>query len=344
MKIIVYGIGQYLAEHESLLPEGAEIIAYGDRAKEKATSCTGKKFKGLDVLLPSEIKETEYDFIYIATNHELAVGIYEELKEMKFPLEKVRFLYRRDSRKEWKYRADDTGVLISDIGGIKIRENSRNDQDVLVEVLFGNCYNLDIFKKNTVVVDFGMNVGAASLFFASHPNVEKVYGFEPFSDTYASALENIKLNDKIIQEKIQTFPYAVSDFEGDREIAVLTEFSGRRTTEINLLENVSDKRTTTVHYCEADKVLRGIIAGNEQKHIIIKMDVEGSEFAIFKSIGHLFRRFDAIVMEYHRDPEELLEVLRENEYRCIATGTKSIGTIYAINLNERIERAGSDRR
>lgn len=302
----------------------------------KATSFTGEKFRGLDVLLPSEMRDIEYDYLYIATNFMVGLEIYDDLKKMEFPLDKIRFLYRHNSWMDWKYQADDAGVLVSKFGRIKIYEKSRSDHFVIFEIFARAMYNMDL-KENTVVIDAGMNIGAATLFFASNPNVEKVYGIEPFPDTYESALENIMLNDAEIQKKIRTFNYALADFDGDREIAVLTENSGDRTTEIDALEEISGKRKVKIKYRDAEKIVKDIIAENEQKHIVIKIDTEGSEFSIFRSIKNLLRRFDAIVMEYHRSPGELLDMLRENGYRCVVTGVERLGMIYAVNMNEAME-------
>lgn len=336
MKIIVYGVGEYLRNHEIMLPEGMEIIAYGDGATEKATSRTGEKFRGLEVLLPTEIKDVEYDYLYISTGRGPAMAIYEDLKRMGFPTEKIRFLYQADSWTNWDLQTDGGGVMVSDIGGVKIREKDSTDHGMLGEVFSVRCYNIDIIRPDTVVVDFGMNIGAATLFFASNPNVEKVYGFEPFPDTYNAALENISLNEETVRNKIRTFNCAVADFDGDREIAVLTEFLGGRTTEINVVEGVSDKRRVTVRYRDAGRILRGIIAENGRKHIVIKIDTEGSEFPIFRSMKSLLGRFDAVVMEYHRDPQDMLAALRENGYRCVTVGVKTIGMIYAVNMDEKV--------
>ena len=67
----------------------------------------------------------------------------------------------------------------------------------------------------------------------------------------------------------------------------------------------------------------------------MKIDVEGSEFPIFDSIksADLIEKIDAIVMEYHRDPKELLGILRAKNFLCICTGNLHIGMIYAINMS-----------
>src|SRR6185312_6672086 len=46
-------------------------------------------------------------------------------------------------------------------------------------------YNLIVpTEKKIALIDIGMNVGITSLFYASKPNVEKVFSFEPFVPTF----------------------------------------------------------------------------------------------------------------------------------------------------------------
>ena len=74
--------------------------------------------------------------------------------------------------------------------------------------------------KNSIVIDIGMNVGIASLFFATLPHVEKVYAFEPFKAPYLRAMDNFKLN-PALSAKIQAYNFGLSNkFE---ELDVLAE-------------------------------------------------------------------------------------------------------------------------
>lgn len=334
-KVIVYGIGKYMKANVGFLPDDMEIVAYGDGDYKKATSVSGKKYNDKDVLSPTEILNTIFDYLYISTSPLIERTIYEELVEIKIPKEKIRFLSRERSYSNWNYYVDDEGILVSDIDGIRIRETNKNDSGVLAEIFANRAYNIDI-KENSVVVDFGMNVGAATLFFASNNNVEKVYSFEPFPDTYEAAKTNIELSDKHISQKIVTYNYAVSNFEGEKDIPVLTEFSGGRTTELNYLKEDGSHRRETIIYKDAKEVLEEIVTQNQGKHIVVKIDTEGSEFEIFDSIEgtDLIERFDVVVMEYHRDPYTIEEYLKQHSYRLIRTGDNEIGLIYAVNMNE----------
>ena len=64
----------------------------------------------------------------------------------------------------------------------------------------------------------------------------------------------------------------------------------------------------------------------------MKVDVEGSEFAIFDSLARktLFEKIDAVVMEYHGDRELLAGRLAENGFKIFMPGRKTFGILYAV--------------
>ncbi|MES1198160.1 MAG: hypothetical protein ABUL41_02680, partial [Chitinophagaceae bacterium] len=66
--------------------------------------------------------------------------------------------------------------------------SSRSDIYSALEV-FGEDIYAYKFNKKLIAIDIGMNVGFASLFFSANDNIEKVYSFEPFEETYLLALE-----------------------------------------------------------------------------------------------------------------------------------------------------------
>ena len=74
----------------------------------------------------------------------------------------------------------------------------KNDDDLIVinEVLNFNKYKFAIAGESWVI-DVGMNVGLASLYFARMPAVRAVHSFEPFSRPFARALTNFALNPEL---------------------------------------------------------------------------------------------------------------------------------------------------
>ena len=62
-----------------------------------------------------------------------------------------------------------------------------------------------------------MNIGAATLYFANQSFTEKVYGFEPFPETFMEASANMKLNESIL-DKVVLFNKGVSSVTEQRAI------------------------------------------------------------------------------------------------------------------------------
>lgn len=328
---ILYGIGSYYKEHRHLLPEDMEVIAYGDSSEEKSTSRTGKMRDGKPILTPAEIEKEEFDVLYICTDIVTCNIIYQYLRKFDIPVEKIRFLSRINTvRGGWEYAIQEDKSIISTIGNVKIREKERTDFNIVAEVFAFNGYDVDIGEKGTIVIDMGMNIGAATLFFAANEKVDKVYGYEPFEDTYAQALANFSLNQEEIRSKIRPFCLAVSDWEGEEDIPVNAEESGWR----SILSKDERKRKVKIHCRKAGDVVGEIIKENPERRIVLKVDTEGSEFPIFESLekAGLLKEIDTIAMEYHDDPAPILDMLKKNQFRYVLNGRLTVGMIYAFRL------------
>jgi len=328
-KTILYGIGDYYKNNRHMLPDDIDVIAYGDSSKDKATSCTGALLNGKPVLLPEEIEKTEFDLLYICTDYYFGYTIYQHLIMFNIPAGKIRFLNRINAVKGgWKYTVQEDGSILSTLGKVKIRERERTDFDIAAEVFAFNNYNINIPEKGTIVIDMGMNVGIAALYFAAEEKVEKVYGFEPFPDTYQQALDNISLNDKTISSKIFPSCCAVSDWEGDKEVPVNAEQTGWR----SILSQDENKRKIIIHCRRAEDVVGEIIRDNPGKKIFLKVDTEGSEFQIFASMekAGLLKEIDTVMLEYHGAPDPILDALEKNSFRYVRNGRAAIGMVYAF--------------
>lgn len=169
--------------------------------------------------------------------------------------------------------------ILYDINGTKIYSKTISDACIISEVFKKNIYGFIPNNKETIVVDIGMNIGAVPLYFAGNKNVKKIYGFEPFFETYNQALENIRLNDQYIRDKIKTFNVALSNCNEKRKISYNAEFSGGNTI---LWGN--GKNITEIEVKKASEVIKPILDENKDKFIVFKIDCEGSEYDIFESL------------------------------------------------------------
>ncbi|MCI9464223.1 MAG: FkbM family methyltransferase [Lachnospiraceae bacterium] len=329
-KTIIYGMGEYYRKNIKKLPSNLDIIAYAESNYNDTTTATGRLFEGKRVLSLEELGQEDYDYIYICTSYTAGNRIFQYLMNYNVDIRKIRFLNRIDVLEEgdeWEYEAEDDKCLISKIGNIRIRERYLTDFDIVAEVFINNAYRINFLQENAVVIDIGMNIGAVSLYFASKEWVSKVYGFEPFPDTFQQALDNFELNDIHIKRKLYPMNVALSDKEEDIEVAVNSENTGWR----SIMSKADDKRKEKISCKDASEEIRKIIDENGDKKVILKVDTEGSEFAIFNSIKRtdLLHKIDAIMIEYHRNPKEIIDLLSSYCFKSFVVGEK-IGMIYAV--------------
>lgn len=252
------------------------------------------------------------------------------LKNFHIDFTKIRFLYRIVADDNWEYKVLEDKTILSTIGNVTICEKERTDLDILWEIILGNEYSINLLP-HSIVIDLGMNVGIASLYFAAQKDVDKVYGFEPFSDTYQMALDNFNLNPAEIQKKIIPYNVAVTDKEEYMDVAMTKDMTGWR----NILSQDDNFPKVRIQCKPAAAVVEKIIKDNPNKKYVLKCDTEGSEYMIFNSLDQagLLSKLDAIVMEYHGDSEPIIKLLETNGYRYYQKGrTKDLGTIVAFRI------------
>lgn len=328
-RAVIYGIGEYYQNNKNKLPDDIEIIAYADSSEIKTTLYSGKVFNDLKVLSPDELSGVDFDVLFICTDYINGNRIYMRLKDTDIDMKKIRFLNRMDAMEDrWDYDVQDDKSIISKIGNVKIRERFLTDFDIVTEIFVMNTYYFHIPADEIVVIDMGMNIGAASLYFANMRNVVSVYGFEPFPDTYQQAVDNFALNSNSIKNKIHPYNVAVTDREEIKMVAVSAEQTGWR----NIFCNDNDKTKVEIQCIPAVSILSGIIEKNLGRKIVMKIDVEGSEFIIFENLAktNLLESIDVILMEYHGSPKVITDILEQYGLKYTVTGKNRFGMLYAF--------------
>ena len=222
------------------------------------------------------------------------------------------------------------------VDGISLIINSDEDFQVLDEVFIKNDYRYRLGQKH-VVIDVGMNVGFASLFFASNPFVQTVYAFEPFDQPYTRAMANFTRNPDLAA-KIITHRFGLSDHDEDISVNTVEGFTLGMT-----LKGLDRGDPEAIQVRAAGDVLRPIIddATSASLPVVLKLDCEGSEFPIFDSLiaNRLLGRIDVIMIEWHKEWSpghnqlNLISPLIENDFivfdHTIAS-TQIAGMIYGI--------------
>jgi len=196
------------------------------------------------------------------------------------------------------------------------------------------------FVNDAALIDIGLNRGIASLFFATYPNIKKIYSFEPFKPTFELAKKNLELNPQL-SEKINAFNFGLGKAETTLELPYMDKATGGMSTTHDVCRGEKDIRKETVVIKDAAKEITPILAENKDRHIIVKCDCEGAEFEIFERLNEekLIRNIDVILMEYHfNKPDGLVSILTKNRFAVstkVLSEKMSTGYIYAVRMTEK---------
>ena len=209
------------------------------------------------------------------------------------------------------------GEVVLTVNGVSFLARTADDLTFVGEVFFESAYNFGC-EGDVCVIDIGMNAGLASLLFASKREVREVHSFEPFRNTFDRAVENIALNPRLAG-KIRAHNFGMSDHDFDDTIIVpVAGDSGSAST-----LSVADGMPVHITLKDAGAYLAPIIgrARAAGRRVIVKVDCEGSEFAVFESLERrgLLEQIAAFMVEWHaifetRTQETLIAPLRANGF------------------------------
>lgn len=178
--------------------------------------------------------------------------------------------------------------------------------------------------KLLTVIDVGMNVSVAGLYFASYENVSSVYGFEPLPANFNLAIENLELN-PLLRQKIRPYNYGLAEEERIIELEYRNEGDLGFSTADFIIQRKSVKkngesRKTAISLKNAAEEISRILNENKTSAFFLKLDCEGSEYEIIQSLAkqNLLREIFLVHIEWHyKGPEGLKKILKENNFEII---------------------------
>ena len=346
-RIIVYGIGDFYKDICDEIHERYEVAAYVDRNMQPRY--------GIEISTIEDALSRPYDKILLTI---INVRAYYEVIQMlvsRYRVHAERILLGsmfQFEKNEISYnlQVGEKGNIILIQQGISVTTRNIDELNNVLGIYASNHYGYFLGQKKEIVLDIGMNVGGAALFFANMDSVEKVYAYEPFLETYIQAEENIKQS-CIGREKIQYFQYGISNRTEHRTIVYNAQMScGQSTVQDknsharenyqswNLIAERDDKEEQVL-VKDIQEVLTEIYAEHKNKNIVLKMNCEGEEYGIFQRMDEcgLFDRVDLIMAEWHYDGKEhMTELLVKNGfmYWNIVMGPET-GMLYAVNMGRR---------
>ncbi len=225
--------------------------------------------------------------------------------------------------------------LFAKFDGIKIKLESWEEVLIAYEIFGLGEYNFFI-KGENIVMDFGMNVGLASLYFSKMESVKMVYAYEPFLPTFQSALINLKLNPELAL-KVVPNNFGVGS---DNQI-IETQYDPNRKGCMgnfsinNFNTDIAYDRVERIEIRPASEQVFAVRKAHPSENIIVKIDIEGGEYDV---VGNFFdsgciNEISSILMEWHyKDPSYLIEKLMQTGFAIYTQGSHSgdCGKIYAF--------------
>lgn len=166
---------------------------------------------------------------------------------------------------------------------------------VVRDVLAGKAYPLIPFLKDVgCIVDVGANAGAASLYFACNYPEAEIVAFEPYPEAFALLGQNLATF-----PKIRIFPYGLLDRDC------------RIPLNLNKVDSVGN--TISAHVANSEhrvevalKRADSFLAALDVKQIdILKVDTEGCELPILRSLAGWLPRIRVIYVEHHNEADRI---------------------------------------
>lgn len=175
--------------------------------------------------------------------------------------------------------------------------------------------------KDAVVVDGGANAGTFSYVMAKHPNVARVYAFEPAPAVFGVLKKNLELNG--VASKVIAQQAALTSVYGPCKFLLAENAAYSHTGDVMLRYHGS----RTPLKCETltvDGVMLDSLLEKEPKISLIKLDLEGGELrALHGAVGLAKRDRPFLLYEYQQENtaqhgykvEEIEKFLRLYGYR-----------------------------
>lgn len=191
------------------------------------------------------------------------------------------------------------------------------------------------------VLDVGAHFGFFSIFAGHQARGVKVASYEPSQSTFEILAKNLSRN--LPETNTFAFNFGLGDRSGDM---AFYKPQGHDASGTLFKRNLGE---TTVPILE-ERVR--IEDGNRiwelfDRYDFAKLDCEGSEFAILRCLGDQVQRLHYLVLEYHDNPEEIVQFLSSKNFSILEilpletdarwNGLSHLGMLYARNDQYRSE-------
>ena len=162
------------------------------------------------------------------------------------------------------------------------------------KVLSGSSYpDLGLVREVRIIVDVGANIGASTLYFAGIYQQARILAFEPFLESYELLVRNVEGI-----PRINTFNFGL--FDQDKQTPLHLGVQDSVTNSIAVGHETSEDRHVLVNLREAG----GVLAEQNVSEVdILKLDTEGCELPILRSMSAVVARAGVIYIEFHHEAD-----------------------------------------
>ena len=171
-----------------------------------------------------------------------------------------------------------------------------SDSFIVKEVLDGAYRKLNIYPTD-ICLDIGLNIGVFSIMASK--KCKLIYGFEPDKENFEIAHKNLQINNCM---NVKIFEKAIV---GNNDKTRNFSINVKRNKGAHSLISKRGRDSILVKCININNVI------NEYKPTIMKIDCEGGEYEIIKSIGD-YSCFREIILEFHH--AHLNDILTKEKY------------------------------
>jgi len=176
------------------------------------------------------------------------------------------------------------------------------------DIFEGRTYPpLSFAQPVRTIVDLGANIGAATVYFAMMYPVAQVFAFEPAASSFALLAANTA-----DLSRVKAFGYGLLDRDRPAELFGGLDDAAQKSI-CRSYEQTSDSEKISLR--DAATVLRELSIDTVD---ILKLDTEGCEVPILRSLSAWIPRISAIYVEFHSgaDRLEIDRLLSPTHYLC----------------------------
>ena len=241
------------------------------------------------------------------------------------------------------YSLSENGDIVCETCGGRLLASSYDELFIVKEIFYYMCYDFTTPHKSITVLDIGMNIGTASIFFASKEGVNRVYGFEPFPATFERAMENFAFNG-LPEDKV--FPHLFG--AGKENGTIEADYDGCRKGHMSTSgknESFPGSEKVTVEIVDIAEIFTAVINRHPEDRYVFKIDCEGGEYDILERLDEtgLLKKVHILILEWHkfgdRDVTHLERVLERNGFIYHVTGSRhdSGGMLFAVEADNELK-------